>query len=243
MTRIEPDAGAVINDHAQDRCWSSGRGDDDAAIEVSELVVHHRAAVALDGVNLTVRAGEMVALIGAPGAGKSALVNTLARILRPFRGRVSIRGRLVHLPQGRQLFGDLTVEDNLLLGGRRIRNRDTAPIYQILPALIGLRHKRAALLCSTERQLVAVGRALMRRPDVLVIDELSLGLTPPVAADLARQLQELSTRQGLAILLTEQDMWPALELCARAYVLDAGRVIAEGNPTELAKNLETAHQT
>lgn len=219
----------------------SGIGDD-AAIEVSDLVVHHRAAVALDGVNLTVRAGEMVALIGAPGAGKSTLVNALARILRPFRGRVAIRGRLVHLPQGRQVFGDLTVEDNLLLGGRRIRNRDTAPIYQILPALIRLRHKKAELLCGTERQMVALGRALMRKPDVLVIDELSLGLTPQVTDDLARQLHQLSTQQGLTILLTDQNMRLAPELCTRAYVLDAGRIIAEGNPTELANKLEIAHQ-
>jgi branched-chain amino acid transport system ATP-binding protein len=239
VTRVEPGAGVVVNEHARDRHCLSGRGDGGAVIEVSELVVHHGAAVVLDGVDLTVGAGEMVALVGAAGAGKSTLVNTLARIVRPFRGRVTVRGRLVHLPQGRQLFGHLSVEDNLLLGGRRIRNRDTAPIYQILPALIRLRHRKAALLSSTERHLVAVGRALMRRPDVLVIDELSLGLTPLVAADLARQLQELSTRQGLAILLTEQDMRPALELCARAYVLDAGRVIAEGNPAELAKNLKT----
>lgn len=243
VTRAKPGAGVVINEHAHDRRWPSGHGADGAMIEVSELVVHHGAAVVLDGVDLTVGAGEMVALIGAAGAGKSALVNTLARIVRPFRGRVTVRGRLVHVPQGRQIFGQLTVEDNLLLGGRRIRNRDTAAIYQILPALARLRHRKAALLSSTERQMVAVGRALMRRPDVLVIDELALGLTPLVAADLARQLRQLSTRQGLAILLTEQNMWLAPDLCTRAYVLDAGRIIAEGNPTELVAKLETVpHQ-
>jgi branched-chain amino acid transport system ATP-binding protein len=204
-------------------------------IEVSDLVVRYGAAVALDGVSLTVGAGEMVALIGSNGAGKSTLVNTLSGIVRPAAGRVSVGGRLAHVPEGRQLFGDLTVDDNLRLGGWRVRNRDTAPIYEVLPALVPLRRRRAGSLSGGEQQMVAVGRALMSRPDVLAVDELSLGLAPLVVADLVRHLRGLNG-EGLAVLLIEQNARLALDLCSRAYVLEAGRIVAEGPSAELAES-------
>jgi branched-chain amino acid transport system ATP-binding protein len=206
-------------------------------IEVSELEVRDGTRVALDRVSLVVAGGEMVALVGPSGSGKSTLVKALTRIVRPWRGTVTVRGRLAQVPQGRRLFCDMTVEDNLRLGGWRIRNRDTAPVYEALPALRPLRHRRAAQLSDGEQQLVAVGRALMRRPDVLVIDELSLGLAPVVAADLAGYLRELNTRNGLAVLLIEQNARLALDLCSRAYLMEAGRIVAEGSSTELAAAL------
>jgi branched-chain amino acid transport system ATP-binding protein len=203
-------------------------------IEVSDLVVRYGAAVALDGIDLTVGAAEMVALIGPNGAGKSTLVNTLSGILRPYRGTVTVHGRLAQVPEGRQLFGDLTVDDNLRLGGWRIRNRDTAPIYDVMPALVPLRHRKAGSLSGGEQQMVAVGRALMRRPDVLVVDELSLGLAPLVIADLVGHLRQLNAERGLAVLLIEQNARLALDLCSRAYVLEAGRIVAEGDAADLA---------
>ncbi|MEO3742017.1 ABC transporter ATP-binding protein [Plantactinospora sp. B5E13] len=208
-------------------------------IEVRELTVRHGAAVALDRVDLTVAAGEMVALIGPNGAGKSTLADTLAGILRPAAGTVAVRGRLGYVPEGRQMFPDLTVDDNLRLGGWAIRNRTTAPVYDILPRLDPLRRRRAGSLSGGEQQMVAVGRALMARPEVLVVDELSLGLAPLVVADLARHLRELNT-DGLAVLLVEQNARLALDLCGRGYVLEAGRVVATGTAADLAADPRVA---
>jgi branched-chain amino acid transport system ATP-binding protein len=209
-------------------------------IEVVDLTVRYGAAVALDRVSLTVGAGEMVALIGPNGAGKSTLVNTLSGIIRPAGGAATVRGRLAHVPEGRQVFPDLTVDDNLRLGGWRIRNRDTAPIYEILPALVPLRRRRAGQLSGGQQQMVAVGRALMAEPDVLAVDELSLGLAPLVVADLADHLRTLNAGRGLAVLLIEQNARLALDLCTRGYVLEAGRIVATGTAAELAASPRVA---
>jgi branched-chain amino acid transport system ATP-binding protein len=203
-------------------------------IDVRDLVVRYGPATALDHVDLHVDAGERIALIGPNGAGKSTLVNTLSGILKPAAGSVSVLGRLAHVPEGRQVFGDLTVEDNLRLGGRRYRERDTAPVHAVLPRLADLKHRRAGTLSGGEQQMVAVGRALMGRPDVLAIDELSLGLAPLVVADLVEHIQNLNAQRGLAALLIEQNARLALDLCSRAYVLEAGRIVAAGSSSELA---------
>jgi branched-chain amino acid transport system ATP-binding protein len=203
---------------------------------VDDLVVRYGAATALDGVSLTVGAAELVALIGPNGAGKSTLANTLSGILRPARGTVRIGGRLAHVPEGREVFADLTVDDNLRLGGWRNgrRGRDTSHIYEVLPDLIRVRRQLAGRLSGGQQQMVAVGRALMARPDIIVIDELSLGLAPIIVADLARHLQELNRDRGLAVLLIEQNARLALNLCSRAYVLEAGRLVTEGPAAALA---------
>ena len=210
--------------------------------EVRDLVVRYGAGTALDGVTLTVGAGEMVALIGPNGAGKSTLVGALAGFLTPAAGTVTVAGRLAQVPEGRQLFGDLTVEDNLQLGAWRLgaRDRDPAAVYQVLPGLVRLRRRRAGLLSGGEQQMVAIGRALMGRPDLLVVDELSLGLAPMVIADLVRHLLELHTERGLAVLLIEQNARLALRLCGRGYVLEAGRIVAEGPAAELAADPRVA---
>jgi branched-chain amino acid transport system ATP-binding protein len=205
-------------------------------VDVHEMTVRYGAAVALDGVSLHVAAGEMVALIGPNGAGKSTLVNTLSGILKPTTGRATVHGRLAQVPEGRQLFGPLTVDDNLRLGAWRRRNRDTAHIYAMLPELVRLKHQRAGLLSGGEQQMVALGRALMSRPDILVIDEMSLGLAPLVVAALVGHLRARNAEDGLAVLLIEQNARLALDLCSRAYVLEAGRVVAEGPSAELAES-------
>jgi branched-chain amino acid transport system ATP-binding protein len=211
-------------------------------IEVDDLVVRYGAATALDGVSLAVAAGELVALIGPNGAGKSTLVNTLAGILRPAAGRVHVGGRLAVVPEGREVFGELTVDDNLRLGGWRNgrRGRDTGPIYELLPDLVRVRRQHAGLLSGGQQQMVAVGRALMARPDVLVVDELSLGLAPMVVADLVAHLRQLNAERGIAILLIEQNARLALDLCTRAYVLEAGRVTLHGPSAELAESPQVA---
>jgi branched-chain amino acid transport system ATP-binding protein len=219
---------------AAPRTAKTGREEHATMIEVSDLEVRQRGAIALDKVNLRVGTGEMVALVGPTGAGKSTLVKALSRIVRPWRGTVTVRGRLAQVPQGRRLFCDLTVEENLRLGGRRIRNRDTTPVYEALPALIPLRHERAATLTHGEQQLTAVGRALMRQPDVLVIDELTLGYDPILVADLVDYLRALNRRTRLAVLLVEHNAKLALDLCSRAYLMEGGRIVAEGDSATLA---------
>jgi len=205
-----------------------------SVIEVEDLVVRHGAAVALDGVSLEVSAGEMVALIGSNGAGKSTLLDALSGVVRPAAGRISIRGRLAHVPEGRQVFPDLTVDDNLRLGAFRLRERDTAWVYQLLPQLERTRKQRAGSLSGGQQQMVAFGRGLMSRPDVLAIDEMSLGLAPIVVRDLCRALVQVNSERGLAVLLVEQSARLALSLCGRAYVLETGRIVASGTSAELA---------
>ncbi|MDN3357513.1 ABC transporter ATP-binding protein [Actinomadura sp. DC4] len=213
-------------------------------IEVTDLVVRYGAATALDRVGLTVAAGEFVALIGPNGAGKSSLVNAIMGIVAPASGSAVLRGRAALVPEGRQMFGELSVEDNLALGAWRRRRRsgarDTARVYEVLPRLAGLRDRRAGTLSGGEQQMVAFGRALMAEPEVIVVDELSLGLAPMVTADLAGHLREINAGQGVAVLLIEQNARLALDLCERGYVLEAGRIRAEGDAAELAGSADLA---
>ena len=203
-------------------------------LHVEDLVVRYGSAVALDGVSLQVGAGEMVALVGPNGAGKSTMVNTIAGLLKPSAGSVRLEGRVALVPEGRQMFPDMTVEDNLKLGGWSIRNRDLAEVLDLLPDLGSLRRRKAGRLSGGQQQMVAVGRALMARPDLLVIDELSLGLAPLVVDELADHLRLLNRERGTAVLLVEQEVGLAFDVCTRACVLDAGRVVASGTSSELA---------
>jgi len=203
-------------------------------VQVRGLSVRYGAATAVDGVSLQVAQGEMVALIGPNGAGKSTLVNALCGILKPSAGSVAVRGRLALVPEGRHLFAPLTVDDNLRLGAWRDRDRDTGHIYALLPGLVPLRKRYAGQLSGGQQQLVALGRALMSRPEILVIDEMSLGLAPMVVAELAGHLRARNAADGLAVLLIEQNARLALDLCPRAYVLEAGRVVLQGASAELA---------
>jgi branched-chain amino acid transport system ATP-binding protein len=209
-------------------------------IEVRDLVVRYGSATALDRVSLTVRTGELVALIGPNGAGKSTLVNTLSGIVRPASGSIKVEGRLAHVPEGRHLFGDLTVEDNLRLGAWRSGDRNPSWLYELQPLLAELRKRKAGTLSGGQQQLVAVARALMARPDILMIDELSLGLAPLVVTQLAAELTALHRDQGMALLLIDQNARLAFDLCDRAYVLEAGRNVAEGPCAELARSPEVA---
>jgi branched-chain amino acid transport system ATP-binding protein len=206
-------------------------------LDVENLVVRYGSAVALDGVNLHVRRGERVALVGPNGAGKSTLVNAVSGIVPVSSGRISCDGRVAQVPEGRQMFAEMTVEDNLLLGAWRSKQRrDLSGIFELLPDLARLRKQVAGTLSGGQQQMVAVGRALMADPDLLVIDELSLGLAPLVVADLASHLSALNAERGTTILLIEQEVTLAFSICTRAYVLEAGRIVAEGPSDELARS-------
>jgi branched-chain amino acid transport system ATP-binding protein len=197
-------------------------------LSVERLVVRYGAAVALEDVSLEVGRGEMVALIGANGAGKTTLLNTLSGILAPSAGTIRCAGRLAHVPEGRELFPDLCVDDNLRLGAWKAPSRDPARIYELFPKLRDLSRRKAGYLSGGEQQMVAIGRALMAGPDVLAIDELSQGLAPIVVQEIGRYLARLNAETGLSVLLVEQNARLALELCARVYVLETGRIAAHG---------------
>jgi branched-chain amino acid transport system ATP-binding protein len=205
-------------------------------LRASDLVVRWGAATAVDGVSLSVGNGEMVALVGPNGAGKSTLVRALAGLVRPAGGTIAVEGRLAYVPEGRQLFPDMSVADNLSLGAWRSGDRDPARAYQVLPDLAPLARRKAGTLSGGQQQMVAVGRALMADPEILLLDELSLGLAPIVVSGLAEQLRALHETRDLAVLLIEQKAELAFELCTRAYVLENGRIVASGSPADLRRS-------
>jgi branched-chain amino acid transport system ATP-binding protein len=205
-------------------------------LRIDKLVVRYGSAVAVDGVSFEVGPGEMVALVGPNGAGKSTLINAISGLVAPYSGTVACEGRVSQVPEGRQMFADMSVEDNLLLGGWSIRNRDLSEVFDLLPDLAGMRKRKAGRLSGGQQQMVAVGRALMGRPDLLAIDELSLGLAPIVVAELAEHLRFLNRERGTAVLLVEQEVTLAFDVCPRALVLEAGRIIASGTSVELARS-------
>jgi branched-chain amino acid transport system ATP-binding protein len=220
-------------------------------LRTEKLSVGYGDVQVLWDVDLEVRAGEIVALIGSNGAGKSTLLLTLSGLLRPSSGRVAFDGHdltgasaqrivdlgIAHVPEGRQLFPAMTVRDHLLLGA--FRRRDRAEIRSDLERILGLFpqiRERINALASTlsggEQQMVAVGRALMARPRLLMIDELSLGLAPLVIESLMGVIGELNDR-GVTILMVEQDVQAALERATRGYVLEAGHIVLSAGAPEL----------
>jgi branched-chain amino acid transport system ATP-binding protein len=211
-------------------------------LHIRDLVLAYGAATALDGVSLDVEAGEMVALVGPNGAGKTTTLNAVSGLLPTAAGTIEIAGRSAQVPEGRQMFADLSVDDNLRLGAWRMprRERDTDRVYAVLPDLLPLRRRRAGLLSGGQQQMVAIGRALMARPDILLIDELSLGLAPLIAARLIEHLRAVNRDEGTTILLVEQEVDLAFDLCSRAYVLEAGRVVAEGSTEALRADPQLA---
>jgi branched-chain amino acid transport system ATP-binding protein len=203
-------------------------------LTVEDVVVRYGSATALDRVSLRAEAGEMVALIGPNGAGKSTLVNAISGLVPVESGSIVTGGRVAQVPEGRQMFADMSVVDNLVLGAWRSGDRDPSRIFDLLPALRDFAHRKAGTLSGGQQQMVAVGRALMSDPQILVIDELSLGLAPLIVADLAVHLRTINRERGTTVVLIEQEVGLALELCSRAYVLEAGRITVSGTTEELA---------
>jgi branched-chain amino acid transport system ATP-binding protein len=222
----------------------------EALLRVRGLTSGFGAGPVLFGVDLEIAEGELVALIGANGAGKSTLLGTLSGLVRATAGTVSfaghdltnarpeavVRAGLAHVPQGRRLFGTISVERNLLLGAYLRRDRevrsDLERVLGYFPALSDKLGRDAANLSGGEQQMVAIGRGLMARPKLLMIDELSLGLSPKVVERLIEVAREIN-RGGTALLLVEQDVLVALESADRGYVLENGRVVLSGSAERL----------
>jgi len=227
--------------------------DREPLLRVRGLTAGFGAGPVLFGVDLDLHAGELVALIGANGAGKSTLLGVLSGLLPATSGSVVFDGRnvtnwrperlvgagLVHVPQGRRLFASLSVERNLRLGAYRRRDReveaDLGRVIGYFPALADKLRRDAGTLSGGEQQMVAIGRGLMARPRLLMIDEPSLGLAPNVVERVIDVAQTIN-RDGTSILLVEQDVLVALEAADRGYVLENGRVILGGRADDLARN-------
>jgi branched-chain amino acid transport system ATP-binding protein len=229
-------------------------------LEVEGLVATYGAVRALDRVDLSVRAGSITAVLGANGAGKTTLLRTLSGLVRARGGTVRLDGRAVtrlppetlvrlgigHVPEGRGVITELTVEENLRLGGlwRRDRpglrtNLDEA--YAMFPLLAQRRARAAETLSGGERQMLALGRALMGRPRLLLLDEPSLGLAPRVAAQIMAVLRRLRADAGLTVVLVEQNARSALSIADRGMVLSLGRVVAEDDARLLAADERLRH--
>jgi branched-chain amino acid transport system ATP-binding protein len=224
-----------------------------ALLDVRRLTAGFGAGPVLFGVDLDLRPGEMVAVIGANGAGKSTLLGVLSGLLPASGGHILFEGReitnarperivaagLAHVPQGRRLFAPLSVQRNLRLGAYLRHDReveaDLERVLQYFPALKDKLAREAGTLSGGEQQMVAIGRGLMARPKLLMVDEPSLGLAPKVV-DRVIEVAKAINRDGTAILLVEQDVLTALEAADRGYVLENGRVVLSGAASELERN-------
>jgi len=225
-------------------------------IEVSNLSASYGGIQALRGINLSLPEGQMRALIGPNGAGKSTLLNCIMGVVSPHQGDITFRGRsvmnlpthqivrhgLIQVPEGRQILGSLTVDENLLLGsmavGARKFRRDRAEqVFSIFPLLQERRRQLGGSLSGGQQQMLAIGRALMGEPEVLLLDEPSLGLSPIMTDQVFESLVRLN-QEGISILLVEQNARLALATTSYCYVIDQGRIAREGMSSDLADDPE-----
>jgi branched-chain amino acid transport system ATP-binding protein len=208
----------------------------------------------LKGVSLKVREGEIVALLGANGAGKTTTLMTVSGLVPIRQGRAVFRGRTLngmspeevvgigisHVPEGRRILPSLTVAENLALGAYRCRDRSAIRqalerVHALFPVLAERRRQLAGTLSGGEQQMLAIGRGLMARPTLLLLDEPSLGLAPKLVTEMFRTIQRLN-REGLTLLLVEQNAYQALQIAHRAYVLETGRIVLADEAARLAQN-------
>jgi branched-chain amino acid transport system ATP-binding protein len=225
-------------------------------IEINNLNTHYGGIHALRQVSLSVEPGEFVALIGSNGAGKTTLLRTISGLKRPTSGYIKFQGKdisnlppqqivklgICHCPEGRHVWKHMTVRENLMLGTymRRNENRtvlasDLERVFALFPVLKERQKQKAGTLSGGEQQMLAVGRALMGAPKLLLLDEPSLGLAPVIVQELARVFLEIN-RSGMSILLVEQNARMALRLSNRTYVLETGVIVKEGASEELCND-------
>ncbi len=226
-----------------------------ALLEIAGLSAGYGEVPVLSGVDLVIRPGEIVTLVGSNGAGKTTLLRAISRVIGA-RGTLRFGGRdltalapeqvfglgLVQVPEGRQLFDRMSVEDNLRMGTYRRRDEDGIRqsferVYQLFPVLAERRQQMAGSLSGGEQQMCAIARALMAAPKLLTVDEMSLGLAPVVVDQLLGVLTEIR-KQGITVLLVEQDVFAAFSVADRGYVMETGRIVREGPVAELQNDPE-----
>ncbi|MBJ2154300.1 ABC transporter ATP-binding protein [Variovorax sp. IB41] len=221
-------------------------------LEVRGLSVRYGAVSALDGVGIRVRKGELVAILGANGAGKTTLLRAISGLVKPRAGSIWQDGReitampaekrvrhgIAHVPEGRGMFPDLTVRENLLVGAyvrgdRRQIAQDCSAVLETFPSLARRERQDSSTLSGGEQQMLAIGRALMARPQVLLADEVSLGLAPVITKQVFAELVKLRER-GITLVVVEQNANLVLRIADYVYVLQHGRVVLEGAPADIA---------
>ena len=223
-------------------------------IDVKNVRVHYEKVEAVKGISLGIEEGTVISLIGANGAGKTTILRAISGLKRLTSGEIWFRGKridgmpphaivklgIAHVPEGRKVFGLMTVRDNLAVGGFLQKDkgeikRDFEMIFQHFPILKAREKQLARSLSGGEQQMLAIGRALMVKPKVLLLDEPSLGLSPIMVAEIAKIIEDIKAA-GLGILLVEQNASLALRLAERGYVLETGSIVLEGESEELVKN-------
>ena len=223
-------------------------------LQVNNLHTYYGNIKALRGVSFHVEKGEILAFIGANGAGKSTLMNTLAGTLRPKMGEIIFEGEditkltprdrvkkgIILCPKGRQIFPKFTVEENLLMGAytvfdKELNKRNYEKVFELFPQIKDRQKQLAGTLSGGEQQMLAIGRALMSEPKILMLDEPSLGLSPILVEQIFDLINEIN-HQGTTILLVEQNAMAALEISDRAYALETGEITIEGTGEELLNN-------
>ncbi len=221
-------------------------------LEINNIDVYYGDLQALWGISLTINDGEIATLVGSNGAGKSTIMKTISGLLKPKRGTISFEGkrldklpghRIVELgismvPEGRRLFPQMTVLENLQVGAvfgeaKRVRNKTIGWIYELFPVLGNRARQKAGTLSGGEQQMLAIGRSLMALPKLLLIDEMSLGLSPLMVQEISQVVKELNQSKKLAILLVEQDVQLALTMATRGYVIENGRIQHQGDSNSL----------
>jgi branched-chain amino acid transport system ATP-binding protein len=224
-------------------------------LEIKNLVVNYGAITALHGVSLSVPGGKIVTLIGANGAGKTTTLKTISGLLKPNGGEIFYDGKNIaslpphqivargisQSPEGRMIFANLTVLENLQLGAYLQKDRETVRrelerVFVLFPRLKEREKQCAGTLSGGEQQMLAIGRALMSRPKLLLLDEPSLGLAPLLVKTIFEKIVEINREQGLTILLVEQNANLALEISHFGYVLETGKVVLQGDSAELRQN-------
>jgi branched-chain amino acid transport system ATP-binding protein len=225
-------------------------------LAVDSIDVFYGGFQALREVSLEVRTGEIVALVGANGAGKSTLLNAVSGLIEPAKGMIRYKGEdiggkdpsqivsrgISHVPQGRRLFPDMTVLDNLTLGSYNRNARPKVPeslrtVYDLFPILERRKEQPAKTLSGGEQQMLALGRGLMSNPQLMLLDEMSLGLAPIIIGKVYRALREIRKR-GITVLFVEQSVRRSLQEADRAYIIEAGRVVLQGNVSDLREEGE-----
>ncbi|MGD0230557.1 MAG: ABC transporter ATP-binding protein [Syntrophorhabdales bacterium] len=224
-------------------------------MRISDLHVAYGAISALDGITMEMRKGEILSIIGANGAGKSTLLRTVTGILRPVSGEIEFAGRSITrrrpdrivrlgismVPEGRQIFPDLTVRENLEVGGhvlrgRRARHVRLGMVLHTFPRLKERLRQSAGTLSGGEQQMLALGRALMANPDLLLLDEPSMGLSPIITREIFSLIETINKEEGISIMLVEQNAHMALDCSNRAYVLETGRIVMEGSSADIKRS-------
>ena len=217
--------------------------------EVKDLEVSYGSIKAIKGISIQVAKGEIVTILGANGAGKTTTLRTISRLHDPNAGTILFKGEditttpahkivsmgISHSPEGRRIFGILTVEENLILGSYSQKSTDKKTlnwVYDLFPRLAERKRQLAGTLSGGEQQMLAIGRALMSRPEMLLLDEPSLGLAPILVKAIFKTVKEIS-QSGVTVLLVEQNAKAALKLADRAYVLEVGKLVLSGTSKEL----------